>query len=258
MKTIIYQSYRKDDVPEWISQCMASVRQWADASGFDYAFVGDELFDCAPRWYREKVQDQVHLVSDLARLVMAKKLLFEGYEKAVWVDADVLVFGPEKFSLPLQEEYALCREVWLHLVSESSMGFTAKVNNAVALFSRDSEFLDFYLYACREIVKNNTLLPNNAVGTELLTSLNAHLPLAKINNVGMFNPIVNRAVDLQDEKVLAFYMQQCGNELSAANLCASFINRSFFGIQLTERDYLSVIAKLLGSGGDVVNRFLTC
>jgi hypothetical protein len=41
----------------------------------------------------------VHLVSDLARLTLARDYLAQGYDRALWVDADVVVFDPDALAL---------------------------------------------------------------------------------------------------------------------------------------------------------------
>jgi len=92
MKTVVYQSYRTRDVAPWLATCQASVRDWAARAGHDYRHYGDELFDRVPDWYRAKAGSLVLPVSDLARLVLARELLAEGYDRTVWVDADLLVF----------------------------------------------------------------------------------------------------------------------------------------------------------------------
>ncbi len=41
MKTIIYQSYRTENVPTWISTCMQTVKDWATLKGLDYQRIDD-------------------------------------------------------------------------------------------------------------------------------------------------------------------------------------------------------------------------
>ena len=45
MKTVVFQSYKTEDVPPWIATCMDGVRQWSAAKGFDYRFMDDQFFD---------------------------------------------------------------------------------------------------------------------------------------------------------------------------------------------------------------------
>ena len=84
VKTVVYQSYRTHDVPSWISRCMASVEEWAAQTGADYRFLDDSFLEYAPEWHREKTENDIYLVSDLARLKVAGALLAEGYERTIW------------------------------------------------------------------------------------------------------------------------------------------------------------------------------
>jgi len=51
------------------------------------------------------------LVGDLARLELAKKFLAEGYDRTIWIDADVIVFGSENFNVDIREDFAFCRNI---------------------------------------------------------------------------------------------------------------------------------------------------
>ena len=53
--TLVYQSFRTENVPQWIEACLSSVKQWAHAHQFEYCFLGDEIFDLLPNWFRDKV-----------------------------------------------------------------------------------------------------------------------------------------------------------------------------------------------------------
>ena len=256
MKTIVYQSFRTQNVPDWINICMNSVKHWAKVNKFDYLFIDDKLFEYSPEWYRKKVHDQIHLVSDLSRLVLAKKIISEGYDRTIWIDADVMIFSFEKFILPLDEEYAFCREIWLQPVSRNKLGFSQNVNNAVMIFSKKSSFLDFYIHACKEIVKHNVNLSHTSVGTKFLTNLNSQFPIAKIKNVGLFSPFVNYAINMNIEHIIKFYMENFGHKIYAVNLCTTFLNMNYCGINLTDEDYTSVISKLLETKGDIINKYI--
>ena len=118
MGTVVCQAYSSPTgVPPWIERCMDTVRGWAERSGFAYERSDDGLFDRVPPWFRERVGGEPVRMSDLARLLLARSLLAR-YERAVWVDADVVVFDPERFVLDAPDGYALCREAWLSLTPE--------------------------------------------------------------------------------------------------------------------------------------------
>ena len=111
MKTLVYQSFRTSDVPGWVTRRMKSVRGWAADRGFDYQFFDDRFFEYAPDWYREKVKHHRLLVGDLARLELGKKFLAEGYDRTIWIDADVIVFDSENFNVDIREDFAFCRNI---------------------------------------------------------------------------------------------------------------------------------------------------
>ena len=152
MTTLIYQSYRTQGVPGWIDRCLESVRQWAKARGYRYEFVDDRIFELVPGWYRRKAGEHVTILTDLARLELARRYLAEGLDRVIWIDADVLVFDPEAFDIAPDRHYAFCREVWV-TGEEGRLKQRNHVNNAVAMFARDNAFLDFYIHACQAIVQ---------------------------------------------------------------------------------------------------------
>ena len=80
---------------------MDGVRHWSAAKSFDYRFIDDQFFDLLPADYRKKAEGRLPVLSDLARLIMARNLILEGYEKTIWIDADVLIFDPEGFDVLL-------------------------------------------------------------------------------------------------------------------------------------------------------------
>jgi hypothetical protein len=72
MKTVVYQSFRNDTVRGPIARCVATVEAWAGARGFAYRFLGDELFERVPDWFRARVGGNRLPMSDLARLKVAR------------------------------------------------------------------------------------------------------------------------------------------------------------------------------------------
>ena len=267
MKTVVYQSYRTINVPDWINRCMRTVRDWAALKGFDYVFVDDRLFEYVPAWYREKVNNQIQPVSDLARLGLAKEFLSGEFERAIWVDADVVVFDAERLAIDVTEEYAFCHEIWVEKlgpVRAARRGLRGlkwggvycrqRVNNAVAVFTRGNSMLDFYIHACEQIVKNKRgRISNLEVGTLLLTELHRRLSLPLLKNVGLFSPHLMQDIASGDGKVLKIYMEEFGSPIRAANLCASYANKEYEGLTVGEDAYHLVLDKLIETGGGVVN-----
>lgn len=269
LKTVVYQSYRTTGVPAWIERCMRTVRAWASSKEFEYVFIDDRLFDYVPRWYRERVGGQVQLVSDLARLVLAREFLAGEFQRSVWVDADVLVFDPARFEIGVDAEYAFCREVWVEKFSlrrAARGGLKAlrrpglycrrRVNNSVAVFTRGNSLLDFYIHACEQTVGGaRGEISNLQVGTFFLTSLHRKFALPLLDDVGLFSPLVMRDIAAGGGPCLKVYAEEFGTPVRAANLCASYSGREYDGVSLTERTYDAVSERLLETRGEIVNRY---
>jgi hypothetical protein len=246
VKTVVYQSYRTSNVPAWISRCMGTVQQWAAAHGFDYRFIDDQLFSYAPEWYRQKVSDNILPVSDLARLVLARQFLREGYARTVWIDADCVVFRPKQFSIDVTEDYAFCHELWVVPAAGSQWTGHVRVNNAITIFVEPNDFLDFYIHACKVIVQKKSGLDNLDVGTRFLTGLHKLMPFTLIRQVGAFSPILMAELGLgRVAAVLQAYTRGCGSPIHAANLCSSFRNTCADGVSMNDDLYNSVVENLL-------------
>jgi len=226
MDTVIVQSYRREDVPGWIGRSMASVESWARARGFDYRFVGDEIFDLVPSWYRERAGHSVLLLTDLGRLILARDLLAEGYRRAVWFDADVFIFVPERLELPRDRPFYLCREVWLEFTG-AGVEISERVNNCVCAFERGNSFLRFYIDACQQLIRDwPTPASPLIVGTQFLTYLDRILRLPRIGNIGLFGPYLVRDVSRGGGPFVDAFRQHFRSPIYAVNLCASSRNKS--------------------------------
>ena len=164
MRTVVYQSYRTTRVSTWIESCMESVRSWAAANAFDYQFIDDRLFDSVPPWFREKAGQQICPVTDLARLVVARDLLAQGYERTVWVDADMVVFAPDRMAVKIDKDFAFCHEVWVKSDANGEPTWVQQVNNSITIFTRGSIHLDFFIDACQRIARSKTQLDRLDVG----------------------------------------------------------------------------------------------
>lgn len=256
MKTIVYQSYRTSGVPAWIDRCMGTVRSWASTQGFDHAFIDDRLFDYAPQWYRQKVNNHVLLVSDLARLLVARELLGCGYERTIWVDADVVIFDPDRFAIGVTEGYAFCREVWVGRKEDGGeLTRWEGVNNAVSVFVAGNVFLDFYIHACLSLVAHKDRIHRLDASTYFLTTLHGLMGLPLLNEVGMLSPVMMADLDRGTDAALRAYMARLGTPIRAANLCSSFRGSLRDGVPVDDRLFEASIDRLLATHGDAVNRF---
>ena len=258
MKTIVYQSYRTEDVPGWITRCLKTVRRWADHKGFEYEFIDDRLFDYVPKWFREKVGENKLLMSDLARLELAREFLGSGYKRTIWIDADIVVFDPDRFDIEVIEEYRFCREVWIERTQEGTGRALGRVNNAVTVFVASNSMLDFYIHACKSMIGNRSgEFPNIFIGTTFLTHLHKALRFPLIDNVGLFSPPVTTDLAAGGGDMVDAYMKAFGRPLQAGNLCASFRNKNYNGIIMTDSVYDRAIDHLLETEGNLLNDRLT-
>jgi hypothetical protein len=229
------------------------VESWARASGHEYAFIDDRLFDRLPAWYPEAVGHRLLPRTNLARLLFARDYLAAGHERAIWIDADVLVFDPAKWTIePGEDGFAFTREIWF----ETRWGAPIAnfgINNAVFTMSRGNPFLDFCIWAHERIARTNTHIGDFATTTRLLTGLNQGAPLPQVTNVALISAVVNRAVREGRVADLAGYMRAHGYPVYAGNLSGSIVGRSVNGILLTPDDQLALIERLLATRGAVLN-----
>ena len=222
MKTVVYQSYKPAGGPQWIAACMASVRDWAALHGFDYRFVDDGIFDLVPDWYREKAGNRIPVITDLGRLLLARDFLAEGYDRTVWLDADVLVFDAEGFVLDIAEEFAFGAETWIQRTTSGGLRAYRNVHNAVSVFCAGNSFLDFYIHACRSVVgRLEGGVPPQIVGPKLLTSLHNTIGFRLIPEVAMLSPLVVADVAKGEGPALDLFRRREPGPLRAANLCSS-------------------------------------
>lgn len=247
MKTAVYQSFRTTDVPDWVARCLATVSGWAKLRGFTYHFYDDEFFSYAPARLRSAVGNQRHLVSDVARLELAKELL-DTYDRVIWIDADVYINNPTHFLSELPAcKFLFCQEHWVHQEGEKVI-VSERVNNAVIVMDRGNEFLDFYRYACNQVINEWKQLSHSAFGTIFLTQIHKMLKQPLLRDVGMLSPILLDAAKQNNRPFLDTYLKRDNMPINAANLCLTFFNGIYDGRRLdgsayeAAMDYLDTLA----------------
>ena len=243
--TLIYQSFRKHNVPEWIQRCLESVQDWTKEKGYSYRFIDDEMFEYAPDWYRQKVKDNVQLVSDISRLKLARRFLLEGYERVIWIDADLLIFDPVNFAIDTEEGVHFCREIWIDADLNRNVIHQKKINNSVCVFHEGNVFLDFYIDACLKLVADRTNIPHVLVGTTFLTALKEIYPFPEITNVGIISPVLVYDLLTENSGFLTKYLEWHAAPVSAANLCGSMRNKVFEGVEINDSNMSSIVQQLL-------------
>ncbi len=221
LNTLVIQSHRTPVPYPWIEPCLVSVRQWCTSNGFKYRFIGDELFDVLPEALLNKTQHQRVIATDLARLMVLRDALSSGYEAAIWLDADFLVFEPSNFVLP-EQPYALGREVWVQYEKRSNLKVYKKVHNAFLLFRQGNPFLDFYIEtAGRLLLLNQGSMPAQFIGPKLLTALSNIAVLPVMESAGMLSPMVIKDMLKGSGPALDLFCKHSPQKIAGANLCIS-------------------------------------
>jgi len=257
MDTVVFQSFRTERVPDWVTACMRSVRAWADARGFEYRFYDDEFLELAPAWLRERCAGEICPVTDIARLIMARRLLDSGVKRAVWVDADVVVFAPESLPVDVIEGYALCLELWPFIDEHGKLQCQKRINNSVSVFTQGHPQLDFFIDSFMKIAAGQGKLGKFDLGTEFFTRLGQLVPLPLLPNVGMFSPVLMNAIAHGHDELLSAYAAQLSSPLVAANLCNSIAGVAVQGSMAEHAVYESVVQQCIATRGAVVNRWLS-
>jgi hypothetical protein len=221
--TLVIQSCSETQLEGWMGQCIGSVQGWADAQGFDYHFVGDEIFRLVPDWYMAKVGRKLPVATDLARLKMIQMALQEGYTQAIWLDADVLVFD-RSLQIDFDGSCAFGQEVWVQ-EHEGRLAARRNVHNAISVFRKDCVVLPFLMQTVESIIRrvHPEHVAPQMVGPKLLTALHSICGFALLPEVGALSPEV--VSDICAGKGAALDLMRRKSEIKpkAVNLCASLI-----------------------------------
>ncbi len=229
MRTLILQSC-PGKIPGWLQTCLDSTAAWARRWDYEYRLLGDELFAQVPGWYMEKIGGRLPIAADLGRLQWARRLLDQDQaDWVVWLDADVLVFAPNRWQLSPVPDCSLGYELWLQAV-ENKQGHTIhkNVHNAFCTFRRGGSTLPFLIdttLGLMERVDGQHISPQ-FVGPKLLTSLHNIVGFNLEAHAGAISPLLAEVLlqqkDLnQPDGMLAKYCRKLPANVYAANLCAS-------------------------------------
>ncbi len=224
--TLVIQSYRTKDVAPWIDICMASVQAWATLQGYAYRFVGDEIFDRVPDWYLDKTRDHPQIATDLGRLELIQEAIDDGFNRVAWLDADVLVYAPDTFRLDRIDSFAFGRELWVQSNQRGELRLYRNTHNAFCAFCPDNPFLEFYRYACLNIVERMIPGPKNGmvpqiVGPKLLNAIQNMTGLPVIDEIGMASPLVVSDIAAGGGPALSLMLNAMEKSVCGLNLCAS-------------------------------------
>jgi len=186
MQTLVFQSYR-EKMPQWMRLCQRSVQDWTQSQGYDYRYIGDEIFSRNPPWFNQKMDNRLPIKSDLARLLYAKEALKE-YSRVVWFDIDCFIFAPTHVSLH-HCPYLFGQERWIQ-PHKKGWKIYKNVCNAFFQFSQDNAFLDFYIDTAIRLGQNidATCIAPQFIGPKLLSALHSAVTLPISTMVGSASP----------------------------------------------------------------------
>ena len=220
MKILIIQSYRTHNVSAWIARCLASVQAWARARRYDYRLTNDSAFALCGEDYLATVGDNVRSITNLCRLELIKSALAEGYDRAIWMDADILVFAPNRLDFSPVERISFPRETWLHPVKG---GWRVKetLNNCVVVCPQGDPDLNLIIEATRHRARYHPINHNHQVGVEVIRGLHKFLQFPLLSNVGMLSNYVVVALAHNRKQVIGNQASYHGTPIYAANLSAS-------------------------------------
>lgn len=248
MKTLVLQSYRETDVPDWMAHCMRSVQAWANGKDWEYRFKGDEFFDLVPNSIGAKFAAQRPLLADIARLKWALQI-FEAesaVERVVWLDADVVIFSPMHLSLPEEDDFAVGRQIWVQADLQGKLRVYRQVHNAALMIDRGSPALGFLMQAMTRIAeRHDSPASPQLLGPKLLTALHNIVGFAVIEGVGMASPRV--LADISDSGGPAYdlLIKESATPIGALNLCSSYRRQSVDGVMCNDLLYEQVLDALL-------------
>ena len=192
---------------------------------YRYQFIGDELFENVTGDILEKTRQQKVIAADLARLFALQDALLNN-QTVVWLDADFLIFSPEKFVLP-DQSYAVGREVWVQQDKNGKLKAYKKVHNAFLMFRRGNSFLDFYADTAQRLLEQNQgAMPPQFIGPKLLTALHNVTNLPVLETAGMFSPMVIKDIIQGQGPALELFQTQSPATITGVNVCISSLDKN--------------------------------
>jgi hypothetical protein len=227
--TLVLQSHREPLPLPWLRRCLDSVAGWALTNGYDYRYLGDEIFDPLGPELRDRLGKQPVIASDLARLIGLQQGLVEGYDCVIWCDADFLIFDPARFALP-PTRFALGREVWIQSDRGQRLRAFVKVHNAFLMFRSGDSFLDFYRDTAERLLRlNQGRMPPQFIGPKLLTALHNIVQCPVMESAAMLSPIVMRDRLAGQGAALDLFWKKSTLAPAGANLSSSLTERDGLG-----------------------------
>ena len=201
---------------------MASVAQWAEINGFEYACYGDEFFDVLPTWYRQKLEGRGPILADLARLIHARSALQNGYEAVVWCDSDTLVIDSEwQPTTPTHSIFG--HELWLQRDKAGRLDIRRQPHNAYFMFTASTPVLDFLIHTTQSLIRrvDPAHIAPQMVGPKLIKALHTFADFELEPAAGAMSPLLMQALLSRDPTTINHFKNALITPPKMMNLCAS-------------------------------------
>jgi hypothetical protein len=244
VKTLIYQVWGGER-PDWIAQCMATVRAWAARAGYHYEEPPFEEFMAdVPDWLVARCGGRlIHPLLDYARVMRAEEYLRAGWDRVAWFDADVLVTRPEGLALP-EMRAGFMSETWTLWIDGEEI-IKRRLTNCICSFVAGDPFTGAYLERMRSVGMGAPQMTKALLGTDLLTQLSDSERPEVIRHVGSLSPHALSAIVEGRRDRIQRFLQETGEALYAANICASHEGAEYSGVTNDAQSYGAAVALLL-------------
>lgn len=204
---------------------MASVSDWARHYGYDYRKLNSGFFEKVPDWFFARCSGQIHPITDLARLLVMQQELSTSYERVVWLDADVLIFDPENFSIDTQSgfQFGYGHFVGMHADGTAHIGESGP-NNGLLVAHRSHPLLAFYIYAIEAIVRDAKpgSLERTALGPDFIRRLAGLCPLECNLRFGWLTPVIQQELSVGQVRLSRLLATKQSIRIAAVDLCHFF------------------------------------
>ena len=186
-----------------------------------------------------------------------RESLDAGYDRVAWLDADIVIFDPQRFSIDTSSGYAFCHEVVLGDRPDGSLELSDwSINNAAIVMQRGHPMLSYYIFAAEALIRETaeTEFFRTMIGPRFLNRLSQAMPIERLTGLALFTPTYMQQLLNRNTSALAAYRRRFGFPIFGADLC-HFVRRGAADSekQGLDRIFEAGVEKLLSSQGAIVN-----
>lgn len=159
---------------------------------------------------------------DLVRLLLLRDAVTEGgYDRAVWFDADTLIFAPDRLTLP-DASHAFGQEVWIDDAT-GKLRARRNVHNAALMTTPGDSAIPFLIDTVQSVIRraDPAHIAPQMVGPKLLSALHSISGFTLWPDCGAFSPPVIRDIATGGGPALDKLRHESDPLPAAANLCQS-------------------------------------